>query len=188
MARLPLVGDGEGNYRIHLVGNSAHLSTKLNIPHIALDPLFWGPGWAQPTDEQFREKVSAALAQDPRGWIVDGDYGMLGSLISDSATDTIWLDPPLMLYLPRLLWRTFLRLFGIIPTCSPGCEETWGEFFSKKSIVWFCVSNHGSCKQKYGERYRTAGLDIGGNMRRLNEWNGDLDQWKAELEDMLRQN
>ena len=39
--------------------------------------------------DEFKEKVSVLMAQDTRGWIVDGDYEALGMLIPDSATDII---------------------------------------------------------------------------------------------------
>jgi len=96
------------------------------------------------------------------------------------------LDPPLWLYLPRLLWRTLLRLLNVVPTCAEGCTETWGDVLSKEGIVWFCISNHGRCKRRYGEILARTSVEMGGNMRRLNEWNGDLAAWKAGLEEMLR--
>ena len=39
--------------------------------------------------DEFKEKVSVLMAQDTRGWIVDGDYEALGMLVPDSATDII---------------------------------------------------------------------------------------------------
>ena len=48
------------------------------------------------------------------------------------------LDPPLVLYFPRLVLRTFLRLFRLAPPCSTGCEERASEvFFSRASIIWW---------------------------------------------------
>ena len=48
------------------------------------------------------------------------------------------LDPPLVLYFPRLVLRTFLRLFRLAPPCSSGCEERASEvFFSRASIIWW---------------------------------------------------
>ncbi|OJA18213.1 hypothetical protein AZE42_06176 [Rhizopogon vesiculosus] len=182
-----LLGDGEGNYKVRIVGNSgAYIAAKLNVPHIPLDALFWEPGWGQPSSDEFRERVSVAMAHYPKGWVIDGNYSSLGTLISDHATDIIWLDPPLWYYLPRLLWRTLLRLLKIAPTCAEGCTETWGDVLSKEGIVWFCISNHGHCKRRYDEIFARTSIEKGGNMRRLNEWNGDLAAWKAGLEWMLR--
>ncbi|KAF8837483.1 hypothetical protein BDN67DRAFT_972900 [Paxillus ammoniavirescens] len=185
----PLLGDGHGNYRIHLVGNGgtgkstlgAYLSSKLNIPHIPLDAIFWKPGWQRTPDNEFKAEVGALMAQNPRGWIMDGDYSGLGTMIPDNATDIIWLDPPLRFYFPRILWRTFLRLVGSRPTCADGCEETWGEVFSRKGIVWFCVTNHGRAKMKYTEWASRMAVENGGKMRRLDESCGDLDKWRDRI-------
>jgi len=112
---------------------------------------------------------------------MDGDYSGLGTMIPDNATDIIWLDPPLRFYLPRVLWRTFLRLVGSRPTCAEGCEETWGEVFSRKGIVWFCVTNHGRAKTKYTEWASRMAVENGGKMRRLDESCGDLDKWRDRI-------
>ncbi|RPD78404.1 hypothetical protein L226DRAFT_531749 [Lentinus tigrinus ALCF2SS1-7] len=145
----PLIGDGQGRYRIHIVGNSGagkstlarELSAILNLPCILLDTIYWRPGWKKSPADEFRTAVRAALDQDPRGWIVDGNFtAKLGGMVSDSATDIIWLDPPLVLYFPRLCWRTLLRLFGAAPQCSAGCEESVREvFLSRDSILWWYV-------------------------------------------------
>ncbi|KIJ60353.1 hypothetical protein HYDPIDRAFT_32319 [Hydnomerulius pinastri MD-312] len=191
----PLLGDGHGNYRIHLVGNSgtgkstigAYLSSRLNIPLIALDGIFWRPGWEKTPDDEFQAQVRVLMAEDPKGWIIDGDYSGLGTMIPDNATDIIWLDPPLRLYLPRVLWRTLLRLLKIRPTCAEGCPETWGEVFSKKGIVWFCVSNHTVCRTKYTEWLSRMNVEDGGKMIRLDESSGETAKWKAQFEEWLRQ-
>ncbi len=53
------------------------------------------------------------------------------------------LDPPLILYFPRLVCRTFLRLFRLAPPCSLGCEETASQvFFSRESMIWWYVVMH----------------------------------------------
>ncbi|KAG1835138.1 AAA domain-containing protein [Suillus variegatus] len=193
MMNIPsLLGDGKGNYRVHVVGNSgtgkstvsAYIATKLNVPHISLDALLWGPGWTTPSDDECKERIIAAMAQDPRGWVIDGNHR--DTVISEHATDVIWLDPPLWLYLPRILWRTLLRLLNIIPSCAEGCKETWGEVLSTKGIIWYCISQHGYRKQRYGEMLARTSIAKGGKMRRLNEWDGDLTIWKAGLEEMLR--
>ncbi|KAF9241556.1 hypothetical protein BU15DRAFT_87143 [Melanogaster broomeanus] len=191
----PLLGDGHGIYKIQLVGNSgtlstlgAYLSSKLNIPHIALDTIFWKPDWQRMPDDELRANVGALTAQNPRGWIFDGDYSRgLGTTIADNATDIIWLNPPLHFYLPRLLWRTLLRLLGMRPTCADGCIETWGEVFSRKGIVWYCVTHHARAKTKYTEWLSRMSIESGGKMRSLDESRGDMAKWKDHLEVTLRQ-
>ena len=58
------------------------------------------------------------------------------------ASSALGLDPPLVLYFPRLCWRTLLRLFRVEEQCSAGCEESARKaFFSRESIIlWYVVS------------------------------------------------
>ncbi|KAI0358708.1 hypothetical protein OH77DRAFT_1208164 [Trametes cingulata] len=191
----PLLGDGAGNFRISIVGNSGvgkstlaqELSAILNVPYISLDVLFFAPGWRERPGDDFRAAVRAALDGNPRGWIVDGNYtSKLGGIVSDEATDIIWLDPPLLLYFPRLCWRTFLRLLRLRPPCSPGCEEMAREvFFSSNSIIWWCLSNHSTVRKRQAELYRVDGVHVGGKRRRIGGWGGELAAWKRDVEAMV---
>ena len=128
------------------------------MPCILLDTIFWRPGWQRCPADEFRAAVRAALDQSPRGWVVDGNYtSKIGTMVTDAATDVICepyrvsvsitsadgralsapgLDPPLVLYFPRLCWRTLLRLFRVEEQCSAGCEESARKaFFSRESII-----------------------------------------------------
>ncbi|KAJ6481457.1 hypothetical protein C8R47DRAFT_1134485 [Mycena vitilis] len=201
MSPPPLLGDAQGHYRVHVVGNSGagkstvgqQLADVLGIPYIGLDPLFWNPGWQESTNDEMRAKVEQALANAPNGWVVDGNYTRkIGPLVADSATDVIWLDPPLALYLPRLILRTFLRMFRLREPCSPGCPEKVTEvFFSKESIVWWCISNHWFARKREGGKMAQIGLGIGSavgkqKMRRIGGWGGDLRAWLEDVKRMLQ--
>ncbi|EIN10837.1 hypothetical protein PUNSTDRAFT_63998 [Punctularia strigosozonata HHB-11173 SS5] len=186
----PLKGDGQGNYRISIVGNSGmprstlgkQLAAVLRVPFVPLDRLFWCPGWQKTSTVEFRAKVVDALGQSP-GWVVDGNYTKrIGPMIADSATDIIWLDPPFLLYFPRLCWRTFLRLCGLCEDCSPGCEESFRGIFSRESIVWWCITNHNAARKHEGERLRTEGIHVGGKMRRIGGWGDELVTWQTEVD------
>ncbi|KAJ7724306.1 hypothetical protein DFH07DRAFT_931817 [Mycena maculata] len=197
----PLIGDGYGNYRVNVVGNSGtgkstlgkQLADLLGVPFISLDTFFWKPGWKTSTSEEMREKVALALENAPNGWVVDGNYNSrIGTIVKDNSTDVIWLDPPLALYLPRLIFRTFLRLLGLAPSCSPGCPEMAIEvFFSKESIIWRCISNHWRTRNRESARMNEIGIGVGTNvnrqkMRRIGGWGGELRAWVGEVERMLQ--
>ncbi|THH08545.1 hypothetical protein EW145_g2648 [Phellinidium pouzarii] len=141
--RPPLRGDGSGVYRSTLTDE---LSSLLGVPAIHLDRLYWNPGWGETPNEAFQAKVCATIdvaEANVRGWVVDGNYDSKLSGQLDGATDIIWLDTPFLLYFPRILRRTFLRLLRLEPTCAPGCEERAREvFFSRQSILWWAMSNH----------------------------------------------
>ncbi|KAJ7866938.1 hypothetical protein B0H14DRAFT_2347198, partial [Mycena olivaceomarginata] len=197
----PLVGDAHGNYRVHIVGNSGkpvstlgrQLADILGLPFISLDALFWKPGWEQSTNDELRSKVEHALAKCPNGWVVDGGFtSKIGTIVEDASTDVIWLDPPLALYLPRIIWRTFLRLLRLEALCSPDCPEMLSEvLFSKESIVWWCITQHRPVRDRENARMAKIGFGIGSDvdgqkMRRIGGWGGELLAWIGEVKCMLR--
>ncbi|KAF7289064.1 hypothetical protein HMN09_01354600 [Mycena chlorophos] len=197
----PLLGDG-GVYRVHIVGNSGvgkvqsttgrQLAEILGVPFISLDTLHWNPGWKKATDAEFRERVENALAAAPNGWVVDGNYmARLGDIVRARSTDIIWLDPPLLLYLPRLVLRTFLRAFGLQEDCSPGCPDLLSRaFFSKDSIIWWCISNHRRIRKRERALFARIGLGVGSDvehqkMRRLGGWGSERRRWLEDVERRL---
>ena len=101
------------------------------------------------------------------------------------------LDPPLLLYFPRLVIRTLLRLFGLRPPCAPGCEERFGGvFFSKDSIIWWCLSNHWINRKRNQDLMQRIGLGTGREverrrMRRIGGWGSELEQWLSDVQKMV---
>ncbi|EJD07312.1 uncharacterized protein FOMMEDRAFT_16011 [Fomitiporia mediterranea MF3/22] len=193
----PLKGDGSGVYRVHIVGNSGagkstladELGAMLNLPVIHFDRLFWLPGWRESQNDEFNAKVTAALSSEacPRGWVVDGNYNKRLRGQMDCATDIIWLDTPFLLYFPRLLKRTFLRLFRITDSCAPGCDERFSEvFFSRDSIIWWSITNHIPVKRRCAERLRVEGVHMGGRMRRIGGWGAELEEWKRDVRELIK--
>ncbi|KAH8825131.1 hypothetical protein DL96DRAFT_1467548 [Flagelloscypha sp. PMI_526] len=200
----PLLGANNGSqFRVHLQGNSvlpkttlgAQLAEILDVPHISLDTLFWKPGWAQSTPEEFQARIRIEMARSERGWVIDGNYERKGGhIVGENATDVIWLDPPLILYFPRLAWRTFLRLFRLRDPCSPGCPESFREcFFSKESILWWCLSQHWVNRRRNTERFALIGIGSGSRinerkMRRLGGWGSEVTRWLNQVREFVKQN
>ncbi|KAH6908194.1 AAA domain-containing protein [Coprinopsis sp. MPI-PUGE-AT-0042] len=203
----PLIGDSAGHVRILVVGNSgsgksttaAKLGRQLGIPFISLDHIHWEPGWKSTPNDAFKSKIEVALAEAGPSWVVEGDYyERIGNIVLDKSTDVIWLDPPLLLYFPRLLLRTFLRLFGLQAPCSPGCDESFSEaFFSKDSIILWCLTHHRSEREKNTIRMREVGLNSGSDIepssheedrwlgRRIQAWMEEVEKSKFKTETKL---
>lgn len=99
------------------------------------------------------------------------------------------LDPPLALYLPRLVLRTFLRLLRVREPCSPGCGEKWNEvFFSRDSIIWWCITHHPVVRERGEKAFaqgkaagvsvaRDAGGEVVGKRRRIGGWGSEYTAW-----------
>lgn len=84
-----------------------------------------------------------------------------------------------------------MRIFRLCPPCAPGCEERVGEaFFSKESIIWWCISNHWINRQRNQNRMQQIGLGIGSEverrrMRRIGGWGSELKRWLSEVQMMV---
>jgi adenylate kinase family enzyme len=133
------------------------LAERHGVPHVELDALHWGPGWSEPSAEQFRVRVREALAGEE--WVADGGYhGKLGDLVLAKAELIVWLDPPLPTVLRRLGSRTVRRvrsgeeLWG-------GNRETWrGAFLSRDSLFVWAVTTHRPRRARYEKRL--AGYNV----------------------------
>ncbi|KAJ7281039.1 hypothetical protein C8J57DRAFT_1564519 [Mycena rebaudengoi] len=128
----------------------------------------------QSTKDEMRERVEKALDEADGSWIVDGNYKRrIGSIVEDNCTDVIsrdtsivGLDPPLALYFPRLIIRTFLRMFRLREPCSPGCPEMAMEMFvSKESIVWWCLTHHWPVRECERANMALIGLNVGSDVQ-----------------------
>ncbi|KAJ7798915.1 hypothetical protein B0H13DRAFT_1746210 [Mycena leptocephala] len=216
----PLIGDSQGRYKVHIVGNSGsgkessaaltianfaaylyrywiqttlgkNLAQILNVPYISLDTLCWKPGWVKSTREEMQDKLQKAMAEAENGWVIDGNWvkGLAHLLVAECGH--LGLDPPLILYFPRIVIRTFLVMLRLREPCSPGCFETpQSVFASKESILWLSLSNHWHVRRREQARFFRIGIGMGSEassqkMRRLGGWGSQLRGWLREVKAMI---
>jgi hypothetical protein len=157
--------------------------------------------------------MTEALNATDGSWVVEGDYSrMLGTLVFDRTTDVIctccnplmqsvpssttsWfclgLDPPFLLYIPRVIRRTFSRLFGWTDPCSPGCNESLSALlrFDDENIIIYAIKNHWKKRRDNQARMDKIGLGVGTDlanrrMRRIGGWGTELGKWLAGVSEM----
>ncbi|MDZ4364047.1 hypothetical protein [Brevundimonas sp.] len=117
--------------RVLIIGNSGggkstlarRLGAALGVPVIHLDVLFWKPGWVESPDEEFRARVSDALADD--AWILDGNFGGTWDLRMPRADTIVWIDQPPLLCLARAIRRVFRHRREHRPDMAEGCREAF---------------------------------------------------------------
>lgn len=83
------------------------LAAALNMSHVELDALYFGPEFSTAPLSVLRERTSAAIAGDR--WVTDGNKSAVRDLVWPRADTIIWLDYSLIVSLWRLgrraLWR-----------------------------------------------------------------------------------
>src|SRR3954452_25139358 len=83
------------------------LAAALEVPHVELDSLYFGPGFSTTPLPLLRERTSAAIAGDR--WVTDGNKRAVRDLVWPRADTVVWLDYPLGVSLWRLVKRARRR-------------------------------------------------------------------------------
>ncbi len=97
------------------------LASHAGLPAIHLDQHYFGPGWREPAQELWRERVTHLASGEH--WIMDGNYSGTFDLRIPRADTIIFLDVSTARCLWRVFWRT-LRSWGKVRKHSPpGCPE-----------------------------------------------------------------
>jgi adenylate kinase family enzyme len=131
---------------------SRELALLLGVPHVELDALHHDPGWQEAPADVLQARVDAALAAAPDGWVADGNYhGKLGTSVLERADTVVFLDLPHRVALRRVLWRTLSRAVKREELWN-GNRETFRNAFSRDSIVWWVIRQHGSYRTKWEPR------------------------------------
>ena len=127
MQRIVILGNG-GSGKSTL---GRAIGKRLNLPVVHLDPLFWEPGWIEPDAEQFRQRVSQAIAPD--AWVCEGNYARRTfDLRLPRADVIIWLETPRLTCFTRVIMRSLTNRSR--PDLAAGCREKFDWVFLK--FVW----------------------------------------------------
>lgn len=97
------------------------LGDALGLPVVHLDREFFAPGWVEPADEVWAQRVGALIARPQ--WIVDGNYSNTLAQRLERAQAVIYLDLPGWLCTWRVV-RRGVRWHGRTrPDLAAGCPE-----------------------------------------------------------------
>jgi adenylate kinase family enzyme len=140
-----VIGSASGNGKTTF---ARELATRLEAPFHELDALVHGPGWVETPDDVLRGQVEQILAGD--AWVIDGSYrGKLGTLVLDAADTIVWLDLPLVVWLPRLVRRTFRRIRRREELWNGNRETFRSAFWGRESLVIFALRSHVRRRRDY---------------------------------------
>jgi adenylate kinase family enzyme len=120
---------------------AAALARALQVPHVELDPLYWGPDWTPKPQAEFLRLIDAVTTGP--GWVADGNYGSARHHLWPRANLVVWLNYSLPVVLWRGLRRTVARAVSGRALWH-GNRESWRRaFFSRQSILWWILTTHG---------------------------------------------
>ncbi len=133
---------------------AAELARRLGLAYVELDALHHGPNWSEPTAEEFRATVRAAMAASPEGWVIDGNYDTkLGETVVAAADTIVWLDLPFPVKFCRLWRRTLHRIRNDVELWG-GNRETWrDQFASRQSIFVWTLRSHLEHRRQWPTRF-----------------------------------
>ena len=149
-------------------------SRIVGLPVIHLDLHYWRPGWARPSDGEWRDRQHALIAGE--AWIIDGNYNQTLPLRLERAETVVLLDTPWWLCASRAFARGLLKPGGGMPE---GCEDSrsrrlrdewgaigkiWRNRHSEPEQARAMVAKHGS----------HAVLHVLGSKREAKEFLGSL--------------
>lgn len=125
------------------------LAQRLDLPHVELDALNWGPDWTSTPGDVLRERTTRALSGD--AWVIDGNYSRVRDIIWSRADTVVWLDYSLPVVLWRLAQRTLRRIIRR-EVLWGGNRETWrAQFFSRESLFLWALRTYRRRRREYPE-------------------------------------
>jgi energy-coupling factor transporter ATP-binding protein EcfA2 len=141
---LILGGTGSGKTTL-----ARELAAALQVPHVELDSLYFGPEFSTAPLPLLRERTSAAIAGDR--WVTDGNKQAVRDLVWPRADTIVWLDYPLGLRLWRLAKRARGRTSLLTAQASERGSRTAlaGQLLAAARGVLTALRSHAGQRREY---------------------------------------
>lgn len=129
------------------------LAETLDLHHIELDSLFWGPGWSETPREQFYAQLTPQISRDR--WVIDGNYSFAREFVWPRADTAVWLDYPLPIILWRLFRRTVRRTVSQEELWNGNQERFTNQFLSSDSLFLFAIKSKKKHRLQYPQLFNS---------------------------------
>lgn len=144
--------------RVNVVGLSGsgkstiarRLGDALQVAYVEMDSLFHGPNWTEPTEADFRERISDAISGDR--WVLDGNYhSKTHDLKWERATSIVWVNTPFARNIYQSTSRAIQRAWTQVELWpGTGNRESFRKsFFSSQSVILWALANYRRIQQRY---------------------------------------
>ena len=127
------------------------LARRLGVQFVEIDHLYWSvyPNWREPTNDELRVRVEEATRGD--SWVVDGSYTRVRDIVWSRADTVVWLDPPFLQRLWRVLARTLRRSLTGETLWGTQKESLRASLLSRDSLILFMLRTERHRARVYGE-------------------------------------
>jgi hypothetical protein len=125
------------------------VAAALDVPHVELDSLYFGPGFSTAPLDVLRERTSEAIAGER--WVTDGNKRAVRDLVWPRADTIIWLDYPFYVS----LWRLAKRARSRTASLSAQASESGGrsgvprQMLAAAKGVLTALRSHRGQRQEY---------------------------------------
>ena len=132
---------------------SRALSQRLNVAHIELDALYWGPNWTARAPDEFRANVCQAT--EATAWVCDGNYSLVRDLVWERANTLIWLNYSFSIVFYRAVARTLTRIVTRERLFSEN-QESLRLMFDPDWIPWWVMRTFRKRRREYAALLRSS--------------------------------
>ncbi len=115
---------------------SKALAARFGLEFVELDELKHQANWTELPADEHREAARARLDRAEDGWVADGNYGDLRSMIYERAETVLVLALPWRVMLWRTFKRTMRRVVNREELWNGNRESLWTTLFSRDSVVY----------------------------------------------------
>ena len=122
------------------------LSSQLDVPHIELDALHWGPNWTPRPLDEFQSRVETVIASP--AWVIEGNYSTVRAAIWQRATTLVWLNYSFMRVYSQAVSRTIRRVLTQEELYS-GNRESIRQIVDPDWIPWWVIRTFWLRRREY---------------------------------------
>ena len=126
---------------------SKRLAACLDIPHVELDALYWGPDWTPRPTEELRMLVNQATAAPQ--WVSDGNYGSVRDVVWKRADTLVWLNYSYPIVFSRALRRTLTRCITQEKLYADNQESFYNAFLARDSFLLWVFRSYWQHRREY---------------------------------------
>ncbi len=129
------------------------LAERLGVEHVEMDAIHHLPKWTERPREETKAIVEKIVQRD--GWVVDGNYSFATDEQLARADCVVWMDFAFPVVFGRLLRRTIHRGWKKEELWHGNTESLRTAFFSRESILLWCIKTHWKNRRKCKLTQRT---------------------------------